>query len=473
MRWKDRCGMLGILVTLVLFLAYGCGGGSLKDEDGSVDPDGAPCDGALCEALSDAGSSDAGWLSLGEPCESSGECAQGHCVDGHCCEGDCAGECRSCGLPGSLGICVFHQDGTDPDEECGPCRMCDGQGGCEAVELGTDPKGSCIQEAPDTCGHYGGCDGAEQCLLWPAGTPCSEEVCQGSILQHAGECNGSGACQGGSATSCGAYGCNSEGTACLSSCTGPTDCAPGYICHGSGQCVPDSVGLVFVAIRGGLYDMGTEDWISSIPVHPVTVPGFELTMTEVTVAQFAACVAAGMCTLPATGGLCNWGLMGREDHPVNCVSWFQARSYCAWLGARLPSEAEWEYAARSQGQDILYPWGNEEVTCQRAVMYQGGAGCGAQSTMPVCSKPLGNTAQGICDMAGNVTEWTEDDWFGNYVGAPSDGSAWVANPRKDTRTVRGGNFDVSSSYMFLAAFRSSDGGIVQGPENGIRCAKTP
>jgi iron(II)-dependent oxidoreductase len=131
------------------------------------------------------------------------------------------------------------------------------------------------------------------------------------------------------------------------------------------------------------------------PVHRVTVPTFEMTKTQVTVDQYKACVDAGACTAPDSGGACNWGQSDRGKHPINCVDWQQAQAYAQWAGGRLPTEAEWEYAARSGGRDWKYPWGDEEATCQRAVMDDRGWGCGRDTTWPVCSKPSGNTTQGL------------------------------------------------------------------------------
>jgi formylglycine-generating enzyme required for sulfatase activity len=178
------------------------------------------------------------------------------------------------------------------------------------------------------------------------------------------------------------------------------------------------------------------------PAHRVTVASFQMGKSEVTVGQYRRCVQAGSCTAPDTGGNCNWGKSVREDHPVNCVDWDQARAFATWAGARLPSEAEWEYAARSGGRSQTYPWGDEAPTCSRAVMDDGGTGCGRKSTWPVCSKAAGNTAQGLCDMAGNVWEWVQDWYHDTYAGAPTDGSAWES-PTGSSRVARGGswNFD--------------------------------
>jgi len=176
-----------------------------------------------------------------------------------------------------------------------------------------------------------------------------------------------------------------------------------------------------------------------------------MTKTQVTVEQYKACVDAGACTAPDTGGYCNWGQSDRGKHPINCVDWHQAQAYAKWAGGRLPTEAEWEYAARSGGRDWKYPWGNENATCDRAVMDDGGNGCGRGSTWPVCSKPKGNTTHGLCDMAGNVWEWVQDWYHDSYNGAPTDGSAWE-KPTGSNRVRRGGSWG-NFAWGVRAAYR--------------------
>jgi formylglycine-generating enzyme required for sulfatase activity len=130
-----------------------------------------------------------------------------------------------------------------------------------------------------------------------------------------------------------------------------------------------------------------------------SVGTFELDVTEVTVAAYQACVDAGICTVPKSGERCNWGRSGREEHPINCVDWEQANGFCSWAGKRLPTEEEWEYAARGNA-GRTYPWGETAPSRTKLCLDRGDGTCS------VCSRPSGSTPSGLCDMAGNVWEWT-------------------------------------------------------------------
>jgi cysteine-rich repeat protein len=188
-------------------------------------------------------------------------------------------------------------------------------------------------------------------------------------------------------------------------------------CRATGAC-PD---FDFVPIAGGVFQMGYADGFSSEqPVHEVNVPAFEILRGEVTVGQYRGCVSAGVCTEPPTGPSYNWNSPGRDDYPVNGVSWVQARQFAAWAGVRLPTEAEWEYAARSRGRDIRFPWGDEAPDCDRTHNYT----CAGPPTAPICSHPDGHSAEGVCDLAGNAWEWVLDNYHRTYDNAPADGSAW-------------------------------------------------
>ena len=236
--------------------------------------------------------------------------------------------------------------------------------------------------------------------------------------------------------------------------------------------------IEWIAIPGGRFSMGTdtasESFADAKPVHEVAIKTFEMSKTPVTVEQFAECVIQGKCAAPGTGNDCNWGRTGRRLYPVNCVDWHQASDYAKFKGARLPSESEWEYAATGGGRNQQYPWGNEPASCDKAVMYdESGSGCGTNSTMPVCSKPAGNTAQGLCDMAGNVAQWVQDRYQDSYNGAPADGGAFEGAGKGNMRAVRGSAFDEPRVYRLRAdARRAGFGGAVDRYESiGFRIAK--
>ncbi len=241
---------------------------------------------------------------------------------------------------------------------------------------------------------------------------------------------------------------------------------------------PEDV-LTWVSIPGGTF--------TRRPNHCVEIKSFQMSKAPVTFKQYKACMDTGACT-PAhvSDGQClgyepSISLDGNlptsfqgDDQPIVCVDWGQAKVYAEWVGGRLPSEAEWEYAARSAGKDYTYPWGNNDANCNLAVIDPktgAGPGCGRNATWPVCSKPNGNTEQGLCDMAGNVWVWTQDSWHDSYVGAPSDGSAWEDKARSKRtatvsttevpanvqRVIRGGSWDLDFRYT-ISSFRNNIAG---------------
>jgi formylglycine-generating enzyme len=180
-----------------------------------------------------------------------------------------------------------------------------------------------------------------------------------------------------------------------------------------------------IKIPGGSFEMGSDDGSSDEkPVHRVRVKSFYMSKTEVTVGQYRACVQAGGCS---TDGLtkdrkCNWNKSNRENHPINCVDWNQARRFAKWAGGDLPSEAQWEYAARGgQGNRYKYAGSNDADKVGWFDKNTNDSG-----THPVGQKKNG---YGLFDLSGNVWEWTLDKYYDNYDGAPTDGTACTSGAR--------------------------------------------
>ena len=166
----------------------------------------------------------------------------------------------------------------------------------------------------------------------------------------------------------------------------------------------------------------------------VSVGSFKIDKTEVTVTAYRRCVDAGQCTVPKTGGDCNWNVSGHGNHPINCVDWYQAKTYCKWAGKRLPTEMEWERATR--GTDgRAYPWGNEWDATKANVK---GSEDGYAQTAPVGSFPSGSSPYGALDMIGNVWEWTADWYQVEQKGRSLRGGSWYNQPQNARASARFG-----------------------------------
>lgn len=204
---------------------------------------------------------------------------------------------------------------------------------------------------------------------------------------------------------------------------------------------PNAAPEGMVEVPGGDFYMGCNERVDSEcsgdekPGKTVHVPGFRIDTTEVTVAEYKKCVDAGVCSADVASQIvkggdkhCNWGKTGRADHPINCVNWASAEAYCKWAGKRLPSEKEWEKAARGTDRR-KYAWASASISCDFAVLWDDGRrGCERGSTWPVGSKSSGASPYGAQDMIGNVWEWTSD-WYSQYQKRSARGGAWNYGPK--------------------------------------------
>ncbi len=198
----------------------------------------------------------------------------------------------------------------------------------------------------------------------------------------------------------------------------------------------------------------SECWATEKPAKRRMVDAFAIDLTEVTVSAYRECVQAGRCTEPGRRRACNWGRSGRDQHPINCVDWHQAQRYCEWRGKRLPTQWEWEKAARGT-EGLIYPWGDETATCAYAVIDEGsGNACGqGDTTFEVASKPKGASPYGVQDMAGNVWEWTSS-----------------RDARSRARVVRGGSWFGGARYA-RASNAFSYAADYRGHYVGFRCGR--
>ncbi len=251
-----------------------------------------------------------------------------------------------------------------------------------------------------------------------------------------------------------------------------------------------SIQTEMVHIPSGTFRMGSRDgYADERPDHVESQNMFWLDVHEVTVSEYDKCVAAGECRRQKTirqpdaehkfDRFCNYGRKSRELHPINCVDWFQARAYCRWVGKRLPTEVEWEYAARG-ADGRKYPWGNGNPSesllnaCGRECVILGAqvgkkwesmyaADDGWDATAPVGSFALDKSPLGVMDMAGNVAEWTDSEYTKCY----SDD----CETSSKERVIRGGAWNDDQPKDVRVSYRNRDIPVLRASFVGFRCAK--
>jgi hypothetical protein len=256
----------------------------------------------------------------------------------------------------------------------------------------------------------------------------------------------------------------------------PPDVAPGKSPRGraclnndecdSAHCVDSRVGR-FCASAGmavvpagpfmrGCLARDTQCQADEQPLRTIMLGGFEIDQTEVVQSQYDACVKAGAC--PAPSGF-NPG--ARPSHPVTNTSWAMASMYCSWAGKRLPTEAEWEKAARGPNSNV-YPWGDQAPDCSHA-QYKG---CGLADSVPV-GQLAGTSGYGVEDLAGNAAEWVNDFYAaGYYASAPTTDPP---GPTSGMHVRRGGGFSSDPPMLRTGARASGDAAVASA---GFRCARS-
>ena len=215
--------------------------------------------------------------------------------------------------------------------------------------------------------------------------------------------------------------------------------------------------VLWRAVPEGVVTLGSDDGRpEERPAHQVRLAAFRMMLTEATVAQYRACHRQGKCTMPRghspvspESRRLNWGAEGREAHPINGITWAQARDFCAWAGGRLPTEAEWTRGAQKR-ERRRFPWGDGPPAARSPKLANladvaaakvhptwtiiGGYDDGYVGTAPVATFNMGRSAAGLLDMAGNVWEWTSDRFDPEGYRRPKRAGA------PNLRAARGGGF---------------------------------
>ena len=212
-------------------------------------------------------------------------------------------------------------------------------------------------------------------------------------------------------------------------------------------------------VPAGEFTMGNDNGEQNEkPAHTVYLETYWIDLNEVTNRQYVMCMQAGFCNEPPEG---YYNYPSLAEYPIVHVSWEDANDYCTWAGGNLPTEAEWEKAARSTDQR-LYPWGNEGFNCN-VLNYENCLG----NMSTVRGYELGRSPYGAYDMAGNVWEWVTD-WYGEnyYVDSPLTNPSGPAEG--NVRVIRGGAWD-DVNYHVRTTYRSWRDPLEPGSKVGFRC----
>ena len=212
-----------------------------------------------------------------------------------------------------------------------------------------------------------------------------------------------------------------------------------------------------------------------LPLRTIFLDAFYIDRQLRTNNEYAACVEDGACTLPS-----KLSSKERDDYygnpiyaryPVIFVNWLQAEAYCEWAGGSIPTEAQWEKAARGSSDTRAFPWGDATPTCELSNSLIGGSGCIDDTTAVGSYSPIANSPYGVQDLTGNVYEFMNDWYFGGYYHIAPDSNP--QGPLTGTHKVRrSGAYGSSESFLRVATRIPVN---LTGSQNylGFRCAYAP
>ncbi len=407
---------------------------------------GVPCLVDLCDGKT--GTCSVGNAPNSPPCDDGNICTVGDiCKDGACASG------------ANLCLCTKDADCIDDGNVCNGVPYCDTTGGVSTCKVNpatvvtckATTDGVCVTQVCST--KTGACKPTPTNALCDDKNPCTTDICTiGGSCNHAPVPDGS-------------------------------DCGDGQSCL-AGTCLKKQPSMVLVPAGDGYVGCAQQDGKCATNEGKLTLTtlgSFWIDRQEVSVEAYQACVQAGLCSSePGTDDtLCNWKVAGRDKHPVNCVTHAQAAAYCFAQGKRLPTEAEWERAARGGCAQLtgdcakstpIFPWQKPLATCEFAVMMGNStAGCDLGGTAACSTWPKDDSVLGVRDMGGNVSEWTSD----GYTPQP-----WDGQPKTDPSVsasadivVKGGGFS-SVAVDVRSSRRQSQPAAQASPTIGFRCALT-
>ena len=235
---------------------------------------------------------------------------------------------------------------------------------------------------------------------------------------------------------------------------------------GVGSSMIGKNGMTLLYVPPGEFTMGSNASPDEQPMHQVYLDAFWIDQTEVTNKQYTACVDAGVCVHPSSTGSYRhnyddyYGNPEFDDYPVIFVNWYSAKSYCEWVKRRLPTEAEWEKAARGTHAN-LYPWG-DEIASENYLNFNFRFG----DLTKTGSFPNGASVYGALDMAGNVVEWVSS-LYQPYPYYPNDGRENLTS--SGYRVIRGGSWE-DPYYYVRSAIRNRYDPTTSASDLGFRCA---